>query len=243
MTKALEDKEDDPVLELDPLISNKPIKNNATNIGSVTDFWGWAFSALYVPVTRGYFAEYIVFKSIVNGSDDSFRPPMNYLSTKLEKDEPDLITFLDNNKMTIQVKSIDSLKTEQFFDLGKSHGYNPVTDKDDGELAHHSDLFVLCFLELDKETHDKLDNYRLNRCKTGDEKKNCNKLQKKLNDSVLNMSNWSFYVFPSTTVKNQNSIRVTVLDKLVTEGKVTKCNFSDLHNSIRNFHELKVSSK
>ena len=231
------------MLELHPLASNKPIKNNANNIGSVIDFWRWAFSALYVPIHRGYFAEYIVFKSIYDGSDNSFRPPMNYLSTKLEKDEPDLITYLDDDKMTIQVKSIDSIKSEQAFDLGKSRGYNPDTDKDDGDRAYHSDLFVLCFLELDKEIHDQLDNYRLSRCKTRDEEQHCQELQENLNNSVLNMNNWIFYVFPSITVQSQNSIRVSVLEKLVTKGTVIKCSYSELHGSIRNSHQLKVSGQ
>lgn len=236
----LEGKVKSSMLELNPLAGNKPIKDNESKIGSVSDFWGWAFSALYVPIPRGFFAEYIVYKSI-NCGDDSFRPPLNYLSTKLEKDEPDLITYLDDDKMTIQVKSIDSIKQKQAFEVRKLHGYNPNTDKNDGDLAHNSDLFVLCFLRLDKESHDKVDSYRKNGCREPYEILHCRDLQESLNNAVLNMINWNFYVLPSITAQKKNFIHIFDLEDIVTNGHATKCNYSDLHSTIKHYHKLKVA--
>ncbi|ANB96753.1 hypothetical protein [Vibrio parahaemolyticus] len=235
------------MFKLEPFCGCENIKSSGKTIGKLKDFWGWSYSALYTPITRGFFAEYIVFKAIDDDKDDGFRPPLNYLSTKMEKDEPDLITYFGDDKMTIQVKSIDNLKKELAFTFDKTHGYNASTDLNDLEKGHHSYLFVFCFLELDKEKHDEIDRLRKTWNETNFENQTDKEVEKYrlfqdyLNESVLDMSNWTFYLCRSNVVANQKSIRVSKLNKLAEKNTVVKCSYSQLHASLKVFHVLKVS--
>jgi hypothetical protein len=235
------------MFKLEPFCGCENIKSSGKAIGKLRDFWGWSYSALYTPITRGFFAEYIVFKAIDDNKDDDFRPPLNYLSTKMEKDEPDLITYLGDYKMTIQVKSIDNLKKEPAFEFDKAHGYNGFTDLNDLEKGHHSDLFVFCFLELDKEKHDEIDRLRKIWNKTSFENQTDQEVEKYclfqdyLNELVLDMSNWTFYLCRSGVVANQESIRVSMLNKLAEQNTVVKCSYLQLRASLKNCHVLKSS--
>ncbi|HHF3036787.1 TPA: hypothetical protein ACPJ07_001460 [Vibrio diabolicus] len=235
------------MFELEPFCGCENIKSRGKTIGKLKNFWGWSYSALYTPITRGFFAEYIVFKAIDDDKDGRFRPPLNYLSTKMEKDEPDLITYFDDDKMTIQVKSIDNLKKELAFKFDKTHGYNSFTDSNDLEKGHHSDLFVFCFLELDKEKHDEIDRLRKAWNETNFENQTQEEVDKYrlfqdcLNESVLDMNNWTFYLCRSSVLANQESIRVSILDRLAKQNTVVKCSYSQLHASLKALHVLKIS--
>jgi hypothetical protein len=235
------------MFELNPLSNDEPIRLKTKKIGKLGDFWEWSYSALYTPITRGFFAEYIVFKSVFDNADKNFRPPINYLSTKMEKDEPDIITFFDDKKMTIQVKSIDSLTKGHRFKLNKTQTYNPKLDKNDGQKKHNCDLFVLCFLNLDNNLHIRIDNLRKSWNKSNFISKpeteiiEYKKTQDTLNRSVLEITNWVFYICSADLLEKQNSVDIKKLDTFVKNIKIIKCGYPALAQHLMTLNKLKVN--
>lgn len=235
------------MFELTPFSSNEPIYLDQDVIGELGDFWRWSYSAVYTPITRGFLAEYLVFKSVTDNADDYFRPPLNYLSTKMEKDEPDIITFFNDTKMTIQVKSIDSITKGLRFKFNKTHKYDLKSDRDNGPKGHNCDVFVFCFLNLDKHLHDFIDDLRKSWNESNFDsqtKKGIHSYklcQDKLNRSALNMNNWEFYICPTSLFENQESVNISKLESLVAKSEVFKSTYSNLCQHLRSLNLLKVT--
>lgn len=234
------------MFELAPFSSDEPIKLDGNVIGELGDFWKWSYSAVYTPITRGFLAEYLVFKSVSDNADENFRPPLNYLLTKMEKDEPDIITYFGNEKMTIQVKSIDSLTSDLRFKFKKIHKYNPKIDEDSGPRTHNCDVFVLCFLNLDSRSHKFIDDLRKSWNESNFESQTEVDIQrykirqKRINLSVLNMNNWNFYICSTSTFGKQESVNISKLESLVAKNTVLKSDYSDLWRHLKDLNTIKV---
>jgi hypothetical protein len=235
------------MFELAPFSSDEPINLDENVIGELGDFWRWSYSAVYTPITRGFLAEYLVFKSVADNADDKFRLPLNYLSTKMEKDEPDIITFYNDEKMTIQVKSIDSITKRLRFKFKKTHKYLPKIDRDNGPKKHNCDVFVFCFLHLDQRQHDFIHNLRKSwnesdfNTQTEVDIQRYKYRQNMLNKSVLNMNNWDFYICPTSLFEKQESVNISKLESLVARNKVFKSGYSNLWQHLRNLNSSQVT--
>ncbi len=81
----------------DPLDGRLPftLKGAPSGKGFLKDFWAWSFSTLHNTYLRGYIAEYLVYKSMLD-PHSQLSVPVEHLKTKIEGDIHDLIFFIKN---------------------------------------------------------------------------------------------------------------------------------------------------
>lgn len=177
-------------------------------VQSLKDFWAWSFSTLHNTYLRGYIAEYLVYKSMLD-PHSQLSVPVDHLKTKIEGDIHDLIFFIKNKKYTIQVKSKDSYSKDQRFITSFARGYDPIKDKDTHKDLW-SDIYVFAYLNLDKTLCERIKNRHLNWNRDHNwqpTQKPAHKTdQFQLARSVIELENWKFYVLPHAALKGRKSI-------------------------------------
>jgi len=136
---------------------------------NVIDFWKWSYSSLGNPFVRGYLAEFLILQSFKQNQDENYRVRFhekmifqNHFHTKMESDVHDLVVCHkyddDIFKRTIQVKSTDTLNNSYKLECTGGYNYKNKKDKKTQERKENwSDLFILCYVDIDKELCDRLD--------------------------------------------------------------------------------------
>ncbi|MBH3310343.1 hypothetical protein [Pseudomonas mosselii] len=194
----------------DPLDGRLPftLKGAPSGKGFLKDFWAWSFSTLHNTYLRGYIAEYLVYKSMLD-PHSQLSVPVDHLKTKIEGDIHDLIFFIKNKKYTIQVKSKDSYSKDQRFITSFARGYDSIKDKDTHKDLW-SDIYIFAYLNLDKTLCERIKNRHLNWNRDHNwqpAQKPAHKTdQYQLARSVIELENWKFYVLPHAALKDRKSI-------------------------------------
>jgi hypothetical protein len=194
----------------DPLDGKLPLTLNGAPSaqGLLQDFWAWSFSTLHNTHLRGYIAEYLVYKAMLN-SQPQLSVPTDHFNTKIEGDIHDLVFFIKNKKYTIQVKSKDSYSEDESFETSFAQGFDPNTNKNT-EQNHWSDIYIFSYLELDNTVCDRIKsrhaNWNQDHNWRPDEKPAQKTDQFELAKSVIEIENWSFYVLPHIALKGRKSI-------------------------------------
>lgn len=150
---------------------------------SLLDFWQWSTSDLVNNTIRGILAEFIVARSL--GITDNIRSPWNAYDLLLP------------NGIKIEVKSsayIQSWYQKELsnitFGIGKTRGYDELTNMLDSESKRQADIYIFCLLNH------------------------------KIQDTIdpLDMDQWGFYILPTSVldaeVGDQKRIGLNSLMKL-----------------------------
>ena len=150
---------------------------------SLLDFWQWSTSDLVNNTIRGILAEFIVARSL--GITDNIRSPWNAYDLLLP------------NGIKIEVKSsayIQSWYQKELsnitFGIGKTRGYDELTNLLDSESKRQADIYIFCLLNH------------------------------KIQDTIdpLDMDQWGFYILPTSVldaeVGDQKRIGLNSLMKL-----------------------------
>lgn len=216
---------------LDPLTGCEALTRNGVpeQYGFVREFWGWGFSALHDTYLRGYFAEYLIYRALLNERSDVFQIPDSHFSTKMEGDVHDLVFFLSDEKFTIQVKSKDSWSVSEKYKTSLTQGYDPLTNQAIREAGHWSDFYVFAYLTLDAghcKLLDKLHkewNTAPHLAKEGD-KQRYKTAQDAVVRSVLEVENWTFFVVRRADLHGKKDISLADLrSKTQREEAVETC--------------------
>jgi hypothetical protein len=219
---------------LDPLSGDEPLTRSAVpeHEGFLKDFWGWSFSALHDPLLRGYIAEYMVYRALFKMQPPKFQIPTSHFSTKMEADVHDLVFFMNDEKYTIQVKSKDSYSKSQKFDTSFVEGFDCSTNK---ALPpnHWSDFYIFAYLSLDTDKCELLkslhEQWNLNpSLATQLEKNEYKTTQDEVVRSVLEISNWTFYILEREQLHRQKSINLNKLRTKVKKREALEVSYDDI---------------
>ncbi|WP_409283498.1 hypothetical protein [Pseudomonas protegens] len=223
------------MFQLDPLCGDEPLTSGGTikEENFVKSFWGWNNSALHNPMVRGYFAEFLIYRSLLKMDGQRFQVPISHFATRIESDVHDLVFFLDDVKYTIQVKSKDSYSQDPFFKTSLVQGFNYATNTPIKTPSHWSDFYVFAYLQLDEVLCDLVKGFHFEWNKslvtqTEKNKQIFKQCQDEIVRSVLELDNWRFYIVEQAHLDLKSGISLAQLTTSVSEGKAYVCNYERL---------------
>jgi hypothetical protein len=234
---------------LDPLTGNEALTRSGASLfpGFLREFWGWSFSALHDPLLRGYLAEFLVYKALLQMHQPVFQIPTSHFSTKMEGDVHDLVFFMNDEKFTLQVKSKDSFSKSQRFDTSFAEGFDCTTGK---ALAadHWSDFYVFAYLKLDngkcsqlKSLHEKWNPDPS--LATSLEKRTFKATQQQVIDSVLELNNWSFFILEREQLRGQKTIGLNKLHSKLRRGEAVHVSYDGLGDALMELAYLRFAAR
>ncbi|MUK60737.1 hypothetical protein GNP81_07905 [Aliivibrio fischeri] len=162
---------------------------------------------------------------------DRFRFFDGYHHIRNESDQDDLVFTYRDEKITVQIKSLDSLRADKSFSCGSSEGFDAKNNCNNGTKAYNSDLYIFAYVNLNeddgkiiREIHE-----TWNSCedegfyKTDVEQANYQRIQESVRKDTMVLDNWTFYVTTPETVSTMianNKIAISKLDISI-ESKLT----------------------
>tara|TARA_R110001583_G_scaffold193772_1_gene363008 strand:- start:910 stop:1818 length:909 start_codon:yes stop_codon:yes gene_type:complete len=185
---------------------------------NVIDFWKWAYSSLGNPFVRGYLAEFLILQSLKKNQDKdidvSFHERSiihNHFNTKMESDVHDLVVCHKHGddvfKRTIQVKSTDTLRNTYKLECTSGYNYKDNEDEVTQERKENwSDLFILCYVDIDKKLCNRLDEINVILNKHPNRINLINEHAEKVEiyrNQHLDIDNWKFSVVCTYAIANE----------------------------------------
>lgn len=220
---------------LDPLTGLEALTRNGVpeQPAFVRDFWRWGFSALHNTFLRGYFAEYLIYRQLLQAQDGTFLVPESHFSTKMEGDMHDLVFFLNDEKFTIQVKSKDSLTASEIYKTSLTQGYDTAANRIIREVDHWSDFYVFAYLTLDKAHGDLLDKLHKQwnpapHLATEADKQRYKAAQDAVVRSVLEIGNWTFFVLKRADLRGREEVTLSELQEMVRNDEAMQTSLDNL---------------
>tara|TARA_R110001583_G_scaffold17644_3_gene71069 strand:+ start:5145 stop:5819 length:675 start_codon:yes stop_codon:yes gene_type:complete len=174
------------------LAGNEPIELNGREIGTVSDFWSWAYSDLKEPTNRGDFAEYLIYLALKS------KLSHEYYETRMDWDVVDFVYgkgiaedaeyFCESTGYGwgIEVKSSSASNRSGIrFQTPEKHGHYFATNTPVKVKRRWADIYILALFKDDDE----------------------------YSKSLLDSQEWEFYVTPASLLTS-GSIGLSTLENI-----------------------------